>query len=67
MNGLKIYLDGDRCVPCGICVGFCPQSVFNEDEVGRPYVDAEEACTGCGLCEQRCPDLAIRVEYRKAV
>jgi 2-oxoglutarate ferredoxin oxidoreductase subunit delta len=49
------------CKRCGICVGFCPEEVLAQDEIGYPYAKKPESCIGCKWCELRCPDFAITV------
>ncbi len=55
-----ISINASWCKKCGICIEFCPASVFEAREAdGFPVVVNPEACTWCQLCELRCPDLAI--------
>lgn len=49
------------CKACGICAAFCPKSVIERDEEGKPVFAHKENCIGCGMCELRCPDYAIRM------
>lgn len=48
------------CKKCGLCVGFCPRKVLEEDR-GGPKVKDAGLCTGCLMCEMHCPDFAITV------
>jgi len=50
------------CKRCGICVQFCPQGVFTQDEEGYPVVKEQEKCTGCLSCFYYCPDFAVEVK-----
>jgi 2-oxoglutarate ferredoxin oxidoreductase subunit delta len=52
---------GTWCKGCGLCIEFCPQSVFEADSQGRPTVAHPEWCTACHWCDTHCPDMAIAV------
>lgn len=56
-----ITIFGRWCKGCGLCIAFCPQSVFEADGRGRPVVRFPAKCTACELCVKRCPDMAITV------
>ena len=49
------------CKGCGLCVAFCPQHVFDEDEEGHPVVARPDACNACLWCYLHCPDFAVTV------
>jgi len=51
------------CKGCGLCIAFCPQHVFDENEEGHPIVARPEDCIACFWCYLHCPDFAIMV-YR---
>jgi NAD-dependent dihydropyrimidine dehydrogenase PreA subunit len=55
----KLYIFYNWCKSCGICVGLCPQDVFELGPDGKPIVAHPENCTLCGICETHCPDFAI--------
>ncbi len=59
---LSVRLFGKWCKGCGLCVAFCPQQVFTEDESNHPVVSYPDRCTGCQWCVIHCPDFAIIVE-----
>lgn len=50
------------CKGCGLCLAFCPQQVFSEDEEHHPVVAHPERCVACQWCTIHCPDFAIVVE-----
>ncbi len=58
----KIFLDW--CKACGICVAFCPATVFESGKDSKPVIINADACTGCQFCEIHCPDFAISIEER---
>ena len=57
-----ITVDRKLCKACGICVAFCPVSVFSRDHDDKAVVTSPEKCTGCRQCELLCPDYCVRVE-----
>ncbi len=57
----RVTVFANWCKGCGLCVAFCPQQVFEEDEESHPIVAHPERCTGCGWCTMHCPDFAIVV------
>ncbi len=65
---MSIYIDGNICKGCQLCIYYCPKDVF---EVGEevndkgfviPKIAHQDQCIKCKLCEISCPDLAIFVE-----
>ncbi len=64
----KVYIDGELCKSCGLCLHICPRGVFamtNEvNRKGYNYVAAvrESDCIACRQCENSCPDFVIHVE-----
>lgn len=60
----RVTVFANWCKGCGLCVAFCPKSVFEEDQEGHPIVAHPERCTVCNWCVMHCPDFAIsmRVE-----
>lgn len=49
------------CKRCGLCIAFCPKTVFDSGPEGGPVVARPEDCIRCHMCELRCPDFAISV------
>ena len=65
---MAIFVDGEICKGCQLCIHFCPKKVF---EVGEevnykgfiiPKIAHKDQCIKCKICELICPDLAIFVE-----
>lgn len=56
-----VTIFGTWCKGCGICIAFCPQSVFEANGQGRPRVVRPDKCTACHWCDTHCPDMAITV------
>jgi pyruvate ferredoxin oxidoreductase delta subunit len=45
--------DRDRCLRCGVCWIFCPDSAIYETPEG--YFDMNpDYCKGCGICGREC-------------
>ncbi len=57
-----ITVNRKTCKACGICVAFCPASVFTTDHDDKAVVNKPEECIGCRQCELMCPDYCINVE-----
>ena len=62
----RVTVFANWCKGCGLCVAFCPQQVFEEDEESHPIVAYPERCTGCDWCTMHCPDFAIVVSMGDA-
>ncbi len=58
-----VTVNNKTCKACGVCVAFCPVSVFSTDDDDRAVVVATERCTGCGQCELLCPDFCVEVTH----
>jgi ferredoxin len=60
---MKITIDENACVGCGLCVSGCPE-VFEMADNGIAKVKAVKAGCGCDLKEvaSQCPVTAIIVE-----
>ncbi len=57
----------DRCVACGICTWYCPDSAIEVRQVNgkRKAVVNYDYCKGCLICMNECPHDAIEKEMDK--
>ncbi len=59
------YIDGSKCVKCGICVESCPVEgkavSFAEGRKHPPVYDYKK-CIRCFCCQEMCPHKAIKVK-----
>jgi 2-oxoglutarate ferredoxin oxidoreductase subunit delta len=60
-----VAVDLELCKACGICIGLCPDEVFDRDALGYPVLARPEDCSQCLLCELHCPDFAVEVRRRE--
>ena len=56
-----IAVNSEWCKGCGICVAFCPRSVWQLDRKDKAVPARSDDCICCKMCELRCPDMAIEV------
>jgi uncharacterized protein (DUF169 family)/NAD-dependent dihydropyrimidine dehydrogenase PreA subunit len=67
VNIVKIDIDLEKCLVCGLCVRLCPNDVFERMEngdgksIGMPRL---EDCCACMTCSGKCPERAITVLQR---
>ncbi len=60
LRGLRITVDAERCVGCGLCVEECHMGAIALD--GGRIVHDELKCKGCGRCVLVCPEKAVNAE-----
>ena len=61
---VEIVLDEGRCTGCGLCIDFCPVSVFDLVEVDDrrlPRPTRAYDCWACDTCVGQCPTGALHV------
>lgn len=58
---MTVKVNLGRCKQCGLCIAFCPESVFDKAFDESPIPARLEDCIGCRQCVLRCPDFAIEV------
>ena len=51
-----MYVIGDDCTACGVCMDECPADAIKE---GDPKYIITDNCTDCGACADVCPSEAI--------
>ena len=55
---VKITVDKDVCIGCGLCVHDCPMKVYQIKD-GVSVVVNQEDCMQCLSCHEICPSNAI--------
>lgn len=61
----SIEINDEWCKGCGICVAFCPKSVWDLNRKDKAVPARTQDCICCKMCELRCPDLAVEVICQK--
>ena len=59
------WIDPDICAGCQTCIGLCPYSAIEFDELRCVSVINEAICKGCGSCSGFCPSGAAQVKHFK--
>lgn len=59
---VKVYVDKDTCIGCGVCEGICPD-VFKMNDDGKAEAIVPETEAACAQdAADSCPVQAIKVE-----
>ena len=60
----KPVVDREKCIGCGICTWYCPDSAIEVKEDGGKKVAVVDYdhCKGCLICLGECPQKAITKE-----
>jgi len=60
------YIDGARCVKCGVCVNACPVNPkavnWHDGDKSKPPSYQYDRCIRCYCCQEMCPESAILVK-----
>ncbi len=56
----KPVVDGEKCISCGTCVKWCPETAITIPD--KAIID-QDKCIGCGECLIQCPTKAINVRW----
>lgn len=56
---LKVIINDDKCVACGICARVCPVNAISGEIRKPPYHINQDICIKCGACIPKCPVDAI--------
>ena len=63
MTKVKIFLNPDECIGCGVCVKLCPDVFSMEEALGVAKVFRLETDDPCAKkAKESCPVGCIRVE-----
>ena len=57
------YIDPDVCIGCQVCIGLCPYSAIEFNELKGISEVNEAVCKGCGSCAAYCPSGAAKVRH----
>jgi ferredoxin len=60
----SVTVDKDKCTLCMSCVGACPSSALQDNQLMPQLRLVEKNCVQCGLCATTCPEQAITLEPR---
>ena len=57
---MKILIDEEKCIGCGVCADMCPEGEVLAMKDEKAQVVNMELCTGCGSCEVACEYHALK-------
>jgi ferredoxin len=60
----SVTVDKDKCTLCMSCVGACPSSALQDNQLAPQLRLVEKNCVQCGLCAKTCPEQAITLQPR---
>jgi len=57
------HIDPDICIGCQVCIGLCPYTAIEFNELKRISEVNEALCKGCGSCAGHCPSGAAKIRH----
>lgn len=57
---MKILIDEEECIGCGVCVDMCPEEGVLAMKDDKVQVINLDDCTGCESCEVACEYNALK-------
>jgi len=63
-RSIKPVINKDKCIKCGRCWQFCPDSAITMSKEGPAEINYDY-CKGCGICAMACPSRCIHMEKEK--
>ena len=58
---MRPVIDKSKCIKCGRCWEFCPDSAIYMDKEGKSNINYDY-CKGCGICSMECPVKCIHMQ-----
>jgi len=65
---MKVYIDQDVCIACGLCREVCPVKAVHPgfQNIHHSFEVVAYECTGDATCLQYCPAPGALVQYEEA-
>ena len=61
-----VFIDGEWCIACGLCVKECPTAAIFYREKRKDYQIDQTKCKPCGKCAPVCPVNAVKFRKKEA-
>lgn len=67
-TAMKITIDTDKCIRCGLCREVCPEDAVHPKlhSIHHHFEVIADECTGCGECLSYCAASGALVQYEVA-
>ena len=64
---MKVYIDQDICIACGLCREVCPVAAIHPgfQNIHHSFEVIADECTGDGICLEYCPAPGALVQYEE--